>query len=114
MLLRAIERQTIVVCFDVAHADGDVFTTHPKEGAYIDDHRGDSAVAVENQVLDAANIAILHVIDRALPTILLARIWSGWMILPGSPLVTAARVSGVARVCAYAELWPEVGDGVTG
>jgi hypothetical protein len=56
---------SIVVCFDVAHFDRDVFAAHAEDRADINNHFVDLAVLVENQILDAADAAVLRVIDSA-------------------------------------------------
>jgi len=65
LLLGQIQGQPIVVGFEIPQCDGDVFSAHPQKSADIDDNRGDLSVAVENQVRDMADLAVLNVIDAA-------------------------------------------------
>ena len=64
LLFRTVERQPVVVGLDVTGQDRDVLASHSEERADIDDDCVDFAVLVEDQIGDAADFAVLYVVDR--------------------------------------------------
>jgi hypothetical protein len=87
-----------MVGLEVAEIDCDVLPAHSEESADIDDDRGDLTVAVEDQILDAADLAVLDIINGALPIIFPARIWSGLIWV--SAVAAAARAFDAVSACA--------------
>src|SRR5690242_2091658 len=65
LLLGTIQSNAVVVGFQIAQLDADALAAHAEEGADIDDNSRDLAILVEDQIADLADVAVLHVIDRA-------------------------------------------------
>ena len=67
LLLGAVEGDPVVVGLQIAQLDTDGLAAHAEEGADIDDHRRDLAVAVEDEVANLADVATIdHICDDIL------------------------------------------------
>src|SRR5579884_420478 len=65
LLFGHVEGQAVVAGLDLAQPDRDVLAAHPEERADVEHHRCDPAVAIENDILDAADVLVLRVVDGA-------------------------------------------------